>query len=254
MDQRAQGALMMAVGGVAVRLGVTGAALSYIKASYVPLLVAAGICSAALGAVTLWRTLRDPEPVAAEAMHHDVHTHPLVDDGHGHDHSHGPRIAWFLAVPLFAILLIAPPPLGSFAANRQGGIVVAPTSVWPELPDAVDGAVPLDLGDYASRALYDTDLSLAGETVRLVGFSSGSIDGGFTLTRFVLSCCAADGTAINIAVLTDQPAPATDQWVEVVGRWRNRDGHLIGEPTAEPPILEAESVIAVPAPDQPYET
>ena len=260
MDRRAQGALLMAIGGVSIRLGLTGAALSYIKASYVPLLMVAGACAAVLGGLTLWDALREPATEDHDGHDHAGEDHAAHADAepgglvaHGHDHSEGPRIAWFLAVPLFAILLIAPPPLGSFAANRQGGIVVAPTSVWPELPPAEAGAVPLDLGDFASRALYDTDLSLAGETVRLVGFSSGVIEEGFVLTRFSLSCCAADGQAINIHALTDQAPPAVDQWVEVVGRWRNRDGHIIGEPTAEPPLLEVTSITPVPQPEQPYE-
>lgn len=284
MHERAQGALLLAVGGVAVRLGLSGAALNYIRAEYVPLLVVAGAIIAVLGVVTLARALRAPAPADGEAdalaggsVAGEVGTHvhegadvaphahaavPAADgDADGTEaakevHVHGdvvPRIGWMLAAPLFAVLLVAPPPLGSFAANRQSGVVVAPTAAWPPLPAAEDGAVPLTLGDYASRALYDTDLSLDGTDVRLTGFVSEVADDGFTLTRFALSCCAADGTAINVRVRTDDPPPAVDEWVVVEGRWAPVDGHVIGELTTEAPVIEAETLTRIEQPTEPYE-
>lgn len=113
MDERAQGALLLAVAGVAVRLGLSGSALDYIKPSYVPLLIASGVVIGVLGALVLARAIRALD---------DPHDHDEASDhGHGHDHSSAPRIAWMLAAPLFAVLLVAPPPLGAFAANRQSG-------------------------------------------------------------------------------------------------------------------------------------
>lgn len=254
MDTRAQGALMMAIGGVAIRLGLTGSALNYIKGTYVPLLIAAGVVTALLGVITLMEALRD----GADHQHHDD-DHPegsasASADSHGHDHSRGPRIAWMLAAPLFAVLLIAPPPLGSFAANRQSGVIAPASSVWPPLPEAENGVVHLGLGDYAGRALYDPDLSLAGVRVALTGFVSDHTEDGFVLTRFALSCCAADGTAINVEIRTDDPPLPIDSWVTVEGRWSPRDGHVIGDLTADPPLLDAESVRPVAQPDEPYET
>jgi uncharacterized repeat protein (TIGR03943 family) len=291
MDGRAQGALLLAVGGVAVRLGLSGAALNFIRPGYVPLLVVAGGVLLVLGAVTLRDALRDPahHQVLADGElphhHHDDHADANADDhadadagdhadadqadpghaevqapapghghGHGHDHSRGPRVAWLLAAPLFAILLVAPPPLGSYAAARQSGVVRTAVASFPDLPPAEDGAVPLSLGDYAARALYDTERSLDGERVRLVGFASGTAEEGWTLTRFAMSCCAADGTAIDVEVLEGGPLPALDQWVEVVGTWTPRPGHEVGELTADPPMIVAESVTLVPQPTQPYET
>lgn len=248
MDGRTQGAVMLAVGGVIIRLGVTDAALTYIRPEYVPLQLIAGAILLVLGAVTLARALRAP---AGPVDHADG------DDAHGAGHAHGeggPRVAWMLAAPLFAILLIAPPPLGSFAANRQSGVIQSAASSYPPLPPATDGAVDLALGDYTVRALYDAERSLEDQRVRLTGFVSGTVDGGWTLTRFALNCCAADGTAIDVEVVTDEPPPPVDTWVTVEGTWRNRAGHQIGDLTADPPLIVPDAVVIVDQPTEPYET
>jgi uncharacterized repeat protein (TIGR03943 family) len=271
VDERTQGALLLAVGGVSIRLGLTDAALNYIRPEFVPFLVIAGVLLVIFGGITLVAGLREDAGgadagqgvTAADAVDADDQiiplTHPLMDDqpGHGHDHGRGPRVAWMLAAPLFAILLIAPPPLGSYAANRQSGVVQTTTASFPELPPAEDGAIPMSLGDYSVRALYDTDESLAGERVRLTGFVSrhddGMGQGGWLVTRFAMSCCAADGSAINVEVLGGGPAPPVDQWVTVEGTWVNRDGHEIGSLTSDPPLLQIESIEFIDPPTQTYE-
>lgn len=267
MDERTQGALLLAVGGVTIRLGLSDAAFNFIRPEYVPLQLIAGTVLLVLGAITLLRGLRADVSDVVDGrgpdeghMHHDDDVQDAVAGGqghaHGHDHAQGPRVAWMLAAPLFAILLIAPPPLGSFAANRQSGVIQSSVSTYGPLPPAEGDAVPLRLGDYTVRALYDPEQSLEGQRVRLTGFvSRQEADGeeGWLLTRFALNCCAADGTAINVEVVGDQPAPAVDQWVVVEGTWRNRDGHEIGELSAEPPLLVVESVQTTEQPVEPYE-
>ncbi|CAN5406032.1 TIGR03943 family protein [soil metagenome] len=273
MDERTQGALLLAVGGVSVRLGLTDAALTYIRPEFVPLLVLAGAILLVFGGITLARGLREQgadsdagedntAPGDAELAEDKLIslTHPLMDQvpghDHGHDHGRGPRVAWMLAAPLFAILLIAPPPLGSFAANRQSGVIQTTASSFPPLPAAEDGAVPLTLGNYSVRALYDTEQSLAGERVRLTGFVTRHVEDGvgtWLLTRFAMSCCAADGTAISVEAVGDEPPPPVDQWVVVEGTWENRDDHEIGSLTADPPLLMIESVQYIDQPVQTYE-
>lgn len=273
MDGRTQGALMLAVGGVTVRLALSDAALNFIRPEYVPLQLIAGAVLLVLGAITLVRGLRVQVATASDDHdlaedNHPTHDHPADDDhdrpaeevallsAHGHDHDRGPRVAWMLAAPLFAILLVAPPPLGSFAANRQSGVIQSSAASYAPLPPAQDGAVPLGLADYTVRALYDTEQSLEGQRVRLTGFVSRTeADGeeGWLLTRFAMNCCAADGTAINVEVVGDQPSPPIDEWVVVEGTWANREGHEIGELTGDPPLLQVESVTTTDQPLEPYE-
>jgi len=249
VDERTQGALLLAVGGIAVRLGVTDAALAYVKPGMQPLLAVAGVFLVIIGGLTVIRAFRgQPDPV-------DLHGH-TSDEVLGHHAGHGPGVAWLLTLPLLALLLIAPPPLGAFAADRQSDRPPpARETAFGPLPAAENGAVPLKVTEFVYRALYDESRSLEGQRVRLSGFVTNSQEDGvaFQLTRFVLACCAADGQAVNVAVRTDQPAPAPDTWLEIEGTWAPREDHEPGELSLEPPLLELESMRPIEAPAQPYE-
>jgi uncharacterized repeat protein (TIGR03943 family) len=256
MDERTEGALLLAVGGVSLRLGLTDAALAYVKAGLQPALVAAGIMLLLLGTHALVRVFRhteeesdlDPYQLAVHEGEQEQH------DDHGHAHG-GPGVAWLLVLPLLALLLIAPPALGAFAAARQSTRPAVSTQAsYPPLPDAENGAVPLNMSEYVFRGLYDPDESLRDVRVRLLGFVTPSEDpeDTYLLTRFTLNCCAADATAITVAVRGDQPRPA-DTWLEVEGEWEPRPGLEPGELSADPPLLVVQSARVVEAPSNPYE-
>ena len=249
MDERTQGALLLALGGIAIRLGVTDAALAYVKPGIQPLLTVAGAVLAVIGVLTVIRAFR------GEPDNLDLHGH--ADHGHGHQPGHGPAVAWLLTLPLLALLLIAPPPLGAFAANRQSDRPLAATGAdFGPLPEpTADGAIPLKLSEYVFRALYDEQKTLEGKTVRLTGFVTASDDpeAAFQLTRFMLACCAADGQAVNVKIRTDQPAPPEDTWLEVDGNLVDTPGHKEGELTLESPFFEATSIREIPQPAEPYE-
>jgi len=245
MDDRTQGALLLAVGGVALRLGLTGEALSYVKAGLQPLLVISGVLLVVLGGVAVVKAFGT---TAGGAPDHGDH------DGDDHGHAHGTRVAWLLVLPLLALLLVAPPPLGQFAAARQSTTpIVSTRTTYQPLPAEVDGAVPLAVGDFVLRALYDEERSVDGRPVRLVGFVSDTDQpGGFLLSRFLLNCCAADARAVSVLALSPE-VPALDSWVEVVGTYEPRPEADPGTPSTEPPRLRVTSVTPVEQPDAPYE-
>jgi uncharacterized repeat protein (TIGR03943 family) len=173
------------------------------------------------------------------------------NDGDGHAHGHaGPRVAWLLVVPVFAIFLIGPPALGSFAASR-GGTSVAKQSDYAPLP--AGDPVTLPVLDYASRAVWDRGASLTDRRVRLTGFVSPRPGGGVYLTRMILTCCAADGRPVKVGLSGTVPAglPA-DTWIEVIGRYDPRvDKDRANNESI--PYLAAEALREVTQPTQPYE-
>jgi hypothetical protein len=139
MNEEAQGGILLALGALALRLGLTDAHLAYIRAAMRPVLALAGAVLVVLGGVVLLRPGRGGD---------------LPADDHGYD---GPsRVAWLLVAPILAIAVVAPSPLGAFAANR------APASLPPRssadfgpLPAPIGGAVDLPLTQFVGRAVYD---------------------------------------------------------------------------------------------------
>jgi hypothetical protein len=153
-DRRNQAAVLFLVGAMALYLGGSNAALAYVKAGLQPLLLASGAILVGLAMVAALRHGRDQ----------DEHQ------------PHGPRVAWLLTLPPLALVLIAPPALGAFAASRQTvqpppanqvspadpAAASADSSLYPPLLAPSDGAaVPLTLAEYMVRD-YEAPHTLAG--------------------------------------------------------------------------------------------
>ena len=238
MNRQAQAVVMLLFGGAILKASLTDMYLRYVKEGLRPFLIAAGLLLVAAAVMTLWHDLRAPRPEPE-------------DDGHGHAH-HEPRVGWLLILPVLGLLLVAPPALGSYAAGQAGTVLTAQSaSDYPALPDG--DPVPVTLLDYASRAVFDDGRSLTGRTVRLTGFVTPGPDGQPMLARMVLSCCAADGRPIKVALSGDTPIslPA-DTWVEVDGRYSDRRGvDEINQ--AAVPYLEVTSWREIAPPKQQYE-
>jgi uncharacterized repeat protein (TIGR03943 family) len=236
VTRETQNAITILVGVAALRLGLTDAHLRYVKASLGPWLVVAGLLLVALGALGLFD--RAPDAPA---------------DGHEH---HGPSIAWLLTLPVLAIFLVAPAPLGSFAAARNSTRLEAPKAKFPALSREVRGAVPMTLREFNLRTFFDDEKSLEGKTVRLVGFATPNGPTGTFLTRFILSCCAADGRPIKVALKNLPGArPPADQWLEVEGTWVEPETDLQGEALiGRAAELVVTSARPIAAPAQTYES
>jgi uncharacterized repeat protein (TIGR03943 family) len=243
-DRRTQAALLLTVAAMALHLGRGDAALAYVKPGLRPLLLASGVLLLVLGAAAVSRRGRDP---GAARSGERPGRQP-----------HGPRVAWLLALPPLALVLIAPPALGAFAASRQSlqpprvtrteqPPAGASQALFPPLALPVDGAVPMSIGEYLLRDLEEPR-SLAGARIRLLGFATPDRGGGdgYLLTRFAISCCAADATALRVAIRGDRVPRAPDTWLEVEGWWRRRAA-------PEAPQFLAASVRVVAPPSEPYE-
>jgi uncharacterized repeat protein (TIGR03943 family) len=205
VNRQAQAVVLLLVGGAILRASFTDLYLRYVKEGLRPFLIVAGILLVAAAAATLWLELRP-----GRRADHD-------HDGHSHRE---PVVAWLLVLPVFALLLVAPPALGSYAANRSG-TALQETSDFPPLP--AGDPVKVGLIDYATRAVYDEGKSLAGRRVQLTGFVMVGHDGAPYLARMMLSCCAADARPVKIGLDGQVPTGlAADTWLEVVGTYSPR--------------------------------
>ena len=244
MNRLAQAVVMFLVGGAVLRASLTDLYLRYVRAGLRPLLVVAGIVLIVAGIATVWYELRPPRATGENQPEREH------DGRRGHAHRE-PRISWLLVLPLFALILVAPPALGSYTANRTG-TALQPTHAFPALP--AGDPVRLSVVDYAGRAVYDHGRSLGDRRIEITGFVTVGPHGVPYLTRMVLNCCAADAQPVKVG-LSGQVPPVLqpDAWFEVVGTYTSKQikDDVNGRPI---PFINVSQATPVPAPHDRYES
>jgi len=228
----AGGTITMLVGAVVLRLTFTDTYRRYVQPGMGRWLIVAGVAVILVGLVTLVQALRNVEPEEAH--------------GHDHEHSHGVGVGWLLLAPIAALLLVAPPTLGTYGVDRAANVNVRPgKSIFKPLKPRA-GGVAMPLLEYVERSFDHDGKSLGRTPVRLTGFVAGAQAGGFKLARYQIACCAADATPIVMQVVgTSGTPPRDDQWVTVTGTYTPGGDEL--------PKLAATSVVEIQAPEDPYE-
>jgi len=196
------------------------------------------------------------EPHEHDEDEHHQHAH---NHEHNHEHNHSHGLTWsgvfLVALPMLLGMAVPPQPLGAAAlSNRQVNV----TSSGSTMPAAVRAAsqkssIDKNVLDWSQmfKSTPDAANKFAGEPVKVTGFvfrDERFAADQFLVTRFVVSCCVADGNVAGVVVqwqsAVDLP---TDQWVEVSGKFA--PGALAGETI---PVVTAESVTKIPVPNQPY--
>ena len=227
----AGGTISVLVGAVLLRLTITGEYERYVRRGMGTWLLVAGVLVVALGLVTLVRAVRG-----------GTHEHDHEDD---HD-EHGVGVGWLLLAPIAALLLVAPPTLGSFGVDRGASVDVrAGAPVFTRLPRR---AAPLEMSllEFGQRAFDHGGSSFNRQTVRLTGFAAGPDGGGFRLARYEIACCAADAIPVVVRVVgAVSGSPARDQWVTVTGTFVRTTGEI--------PEIAATSIADIQPPEDPYE-
>ncbi|MCC3650030.1 TIGR03943 family protein [Streptomyces sp. S07_1.15] len=220
---------------------LTDVCLRFVKEGLRPALVLSGAVLVLLGLVAAARDGFPYDRRRQAGGHGGAGGH---GHGHGHDHARGPGIAWLLFFPALSLLFFTPPALGAYTAARETGAPAqGPVRNFPPLPEG--SPVPLTLTEFQLRARQDRSRSLEDRTVALMGFVTPAPDGGWFLSRLLVSCCAADSRAVKIRVRGAVPPPA-DSWVRVTGR--RHPGPASGEVA-----IDAEMVRPVPGPVNPYQ-
>lgn len=180
------------------------------------------------------------------------------EDSHDQSHHHSHALGWsgflLISLPIILGLLVPPRPLGVAALqNREvsaGGLgSVLPAAVRSsQVQDSRERTI-LDwvLAFHQGRRPAETDIA---DVIGFVYLDDSSEEAEFTLTRFVVGCCAADAMAVGLPVSRVSGLPSEGeleegQWVRVSGRFATPTGN-------ELPVLMAEQLEAVPEPSQPY--
>lgn len=155
--------------------------------------------------------------------------------------------ALLLVLPLLGVIAIPDAQLGAQAASRKASTGGFAAAALVPLPDP-DGEISFREIDYASESdEYAASAGVVdGLAVELTGFvthpSGGA--GDFSLTRFYVSCCAAD--AIPYAVSVEAPdgqGQPEDVWLTVEGELRSSGGEF---------VLDADGIERVEPPQDPY--
>jgi putative membrane protein len=244
VNRQAQAVVMFLVGGAVLRAGSTDLYLRYVKAGLRPLLLMTGVVLIVAAIATVWYELRRPSATP------ELQPAPADDDRHNHAHRE-PRISWLLVLPLFALILVAPPALGSYTANRTGTALQPPPGFAP-LPSG--DPLQLSVVDYAGRAVYDHGRSLGDRQIQITGFITVGPHGTPYLARMVLNCCAADAQPVKVG-LTGQVPPVLqpDTWFDIIGTYTDKQvkDDVNGGPI---PFINVNQARPVPAPHDQYES
>lgn len=240
MNRQAQSAVLFLLGASLLHAGTTDLYLRYVKQGLRPLVLLAGAVLIAAAVATVWY-----ERKRARSR---KHTHDERPDAE-HTHSE-PRVSWLLVLPLLALILVAPPALGSYSATRTGTALQEPLA-YPELPAA--DPLPLNVVDYAGRAVYDHGRTLQGRRIQLTGFLSLDRDGTPYLVRMALNCCAADAQPVKVALTgAVPPVLQPDTWLRITGTYtpRRTKDPVNGGPI---PFIEVTEAKPVAEPTDPYD-
>lgn len=227
--------MLLVVGLVTTHLALSGAFQSYVRTGLrIPLLLAGGFLAVVGLASAFYRAPTD----------HDAH-------GHG---GAAARVGLLMLGFVITVYLVAPAPLGAFAANRgdqNRAIAASEAAPPPDLAEPVDGHVEMGLVEFLGRAVHYPE-TIEGVPVRLVGFVAPdpeTID-GYRLTRFTFACCAADATPLQVLVVGPPEIPEPDQWVIVEGMFT---GEMAGDDLGPIPVFSVTGQERTTEPALPYE-
>jgi uncharacterized repeat protein (TIGR03943 family) len=245
MGADAQSLLLTLLGAAVIRIAADNTFEQYVRAGLRPWLMIAGIVLAAIGVVAL---ARDHVP-------RFQHRHANADSEVGPNGGSRMRVAWLLVLPVLAIFIVAPGPLGAYSATRGGGGVgAAPRDANGFAPLPAGDPAPDTVRDFSERALWDDGRTLQGRRISLTGFVTPRDGGSFYLTRMMITCCAADATPIKVTITGDAGAHLANTWLTVTGTFAGVD-HANATDGRDPvPILHAETVNPVRPPTNPYES
>lgn len=195
-------------------------------------------------------------PLGAEEDHGHDHgdAHEHDDDDHAHDLTLRPLATaatvagGVLASGVVLTMVLTPPASLSADLAMSRDIGAAPLFAGQDtlaLATTAD-TTKFGIGDWAGVFASATDPDkFDGDPVTLTGFVTPGPDGGFDLTRLVITHCVIDAQPASLPVASSARVPATGQWVTITGTVRSDSGGGLR--------VQADAVTAIDEPQDPYE-
>ena len=180
-------------------------------------------------------------------------TEELEHDHHDHEHAPSSVNLWIMLIPLLIGILIPAKPLDSSAVSAKG-ITTSSALVSSQSSSQLfeTESEQRNVLDWIKIFYFEQDLNpFIGQQAAVVGFvyrEASLPQGQFLVSRFILSCCAADGYAVGMIVESPQAqAFDNDTWVKVSG-----PVDVVSYNGSPSPLIRAETIEVVPQPEQPY--
>ncbi|MGH2752520.1 MAG: TIGR03943 family putative permease subunit [Actinomycetota bacterium] len=151
-----------------------------------------------------------------------------------------------LLIPILAVIAVPQAELGALAASRKAtGAGATSGLLAPPAPEAGRPPNFIDVHFANSSDEYAATLGIGeGTELNLTGFVSGAGAGELTLTRFYVSCCAADAIPYSVTVVGEATTGYPDNtWLRVSGVLQDDGTEL---------KLAPDSIEEVKRPDSPY--
>lgn len=216
---------------------------------------------AVIGLIVVGLSYRLGRRTGAEHDHALTHDH-AHDPGHAHDsHEHSHGLTWgavaLVLLPMTLGIAVPPQPLGASAlANREINAGLRQNNM-PGIIGAASQKATTEMNIFDWWQIFrtspdlNTDPNILNQEASVVGFvyqDKRYGEGHFLVTRYMVSCCVADASALGLVVAwPDAPKLENDQWVEVRGVFTRSSLDAW-----QMPILNAQAVTPVAIPDQPY--
>ena len=249
-------ALVLAGGALMLYAKISDGTLAfYINQRFAWLTLVGVILFAALAMAMVTRAMearRQPAPPALDALsENDVL--PLTRNT-AKVHSH--RANWLtlglLALPVLIGFFTPARPLGAGAIEARGIGLTAPVQPGSAAQAQRVEAGPKNILDWLREFSRNADPSaFVGKEADVIGFVYRDPRNGtdeFWVSRFAVSCCVADASALGLLVKSDQAAQLqADSWVRVTGKFGV--GEFAGEKL---PVLIPDKIEPTEQPSQPY--
>ncbi len=236
---------------------VDGTLNFYINQRFVWLSFVAVLILSALALTLVYRLLESRRASAQTPPHPDTYDDSAHDHDHahaGHDHSH--RLSWgtlgIMAIPLVLGLFVPARPLGASAVNSRGIGLTAPQRAGSvtQAQRAVTG--PKNVLDWLRDFSNNPDPhAFDGQAVDVVGFVYRDPRNGaeqIWVSRFAITCCVADASAVGLLVQTSEAASLkNDSWIHVTGKLLA--GEFAGQKV---PVIMPDKIEPTQRPANPY--